>query len=419
MIFKPNGSFYSKVQFKTEEEVEKVVVDNFKLLFGDFSILLPKSKILTSGGKGTIPDGIIVDFKQNRWFILEVERGDHETWGHIAPQINKQLVAVKNPGTKAKIVDLCLSEIAKQAEFANLLESELNLKQINIHGFVQRILEKDPIVSLPIDYSPSDLEAWAESLKVDVQIQHIEKYMDNTGDILYDFPGLELFQEKESLDAMNRNNVLFELVKAGLLQEGEIVSFDYGPKGCKKVHFEGKICSDGIEVDGVVSSTSVAALRCVQTVSPTRTTENGWVKWRTKDGKLLKEKWNALLKMNGNESSPKKPSHKKIPSGAIPFPEGSDILYHFAKGGAVTASVKRLGSSFVIQVGSLLSLKYDLSKSPSWQSVRELANVDEHGVLQSEIECDSSSMAATIVAGGARNGLIFWKTKDRKELKSL
>ena len=46
-------------QFNTEEEVEKVVVDNFKLLFGDYFIMLAKSKILTSGGKGTVPDGII------------------------------------------------------------------------------------------------------------------------------------------------------------------------------------------------------------------------------------------------------------------------------------------------------------------------------------------------------------------------
>ena len=35
--------------------------------------MFAKSKILTSGGKGTIPDGIIVDFKENRWFILEVD----------------------------------------------------------------------------------------------------------------------------------------------------------------------------------------------------------------------------------------------------------------------------------------------------------------------------------------------------------
>ena len=113
MLFTHSGTFYSKVQFKTEEEVEKVVVDNFKLLFGDYSILLPKSLIRTSGGKGTVPDGIIVDFKGNRWFILEVERGDHETWGHIAPQISKQLVAVMNRETKNKITELCIAEIGK------------------------------------------------------------------------------------------------------------------------------------------------------------------------------------------------------------------------------------------------------------------------------------------------------------------
>ena len=33
MLFTSFGTFYSKVQFKTEEEVEKVVVDNFKHFF--------------------------------------------------------------------------------------------------------------------------------------------------------------------------------------------------------------------------------------------------------------------------------------------------------------------------------------------------------------------------------------------------
>ena len=52
MLFTPSGTCYSKVQFKTEEEVEQVVIDNFKLLFGNYSILLPKSLIRTSGVVG-------------------------------------------------------------------------------------------------------------------------------------------------------------------------------------------------------------------------------------------------------------------------------------------------------------------------------------------------------------------------------
>ena len=91
MIFDINGKTYSKIEFNTEEEVENVIINNFKLLFGDYSILLPKSMISTSGGKGTIPDGIIIDFDSKQWYIMEVERGIHGTWEHIAPQINKQI----------------------------------------------------------------------------------------------------------------------------------------------------------------------------------------------------------------------------------------------------------------------------------------------------------------------------------------
>jgi len=71
MLFTPTGTFYSKVRFKTEEEVEKVVVDNFKLLFGDYSILLPKSLIRTSGGKGREALGLPkLEYRQDA-FILK------------------------------------------------------------------------------------------------------------------------------------------------------------------------------------------------------------------------------------------------------------------------------------------------------------------------------------------------------------
>ena len=98
-----------------------------------------------------------------------------------------------------------------------------------------------------------------------------------------------------------------------LLFGGYSIHFDYGPKGKPKTHFEGVVRSDGIEVDGVVSSASISAMRCIQKINPTRTTANGWAIWKTVDGKLLEEKWNALLKMNGEQvkSSGKKPHKKK------------------------------------------------------------------------------------------------------------
>jgi hypothetical protein len=352
-----------------------------------------------------------------------VERGDQGTWRHIAEQISTQLVATRYRETKNKITSLCIAEIGKQKEFSKLLESDLKIQLINVHGLVQKILENDPIVSLPIDYSPSDLEDLASLLSVDVWIQRIEKYMNGKGEVLYDFPGLELAQEKESLKTTDKSNALYEIVKAGLLNVGDVVHFDYGPKGKSKTHFEGKICSDGIEVDGIVSSASVSALRCIQQISPSRTTTNGWVTWKTADGKFLEEKWNALLKKSDDAEQPsrrkkhKKKSHKTSVA-ALPKNGDNDMLYHFAKGGTIIAKARRVGSQFVLLAGSKLSLKYDFRGS-GWMNVRKNASVGADGTLREDIECDSPSMAAAFVAGGARNGLTFWKNKDRKELKSL
>ncbi len=59
----------------------------------------------------------------------------------------------------------------------------------------------------------------------------------------------------------------------------------------KKKRFDGILRINGIEVDGVVSSPSIASLRCIQVITPTRTTSNGWRVWKTEDGKLINDAW--------------------------------------------------------------------------------------------------------------------------------
>ena len=51
-----------------------------------------------------------------------------------------------------------------------------------------------------------------------------------------------------------------------------------------------------------------------------------------------------------------------------------------------------------------VSLKYDFRGS-GWLNVRKNASISANGTLCEDIECDSPSMAAALVAGGARNGL--------------
>jgi len=85
------GKKYIRVAFENEAEIEQVVADNFELLFGSSSIFLPKAALTTLSGKGTIPDGIVIDLLREKWFIVEAERASHGTWEHIAPQVSKQI----------------------------------------------------------------------------------------------------------------------------------------------------------------------------------------------------------------------------------------------------------------------------------------------------------------------------------------
>ena len=417
MIFTSSGLFYSKVQFKTEQEIEKVVFDNYKLFYGEYSILLPKSKIVTSGGKGTIPDGIAIDFEKKCWYIIEVERGTHETWKHIILQISVQKAAVKNVETRTKIIAQCLSEIEKQKNLESILKEKLNISPLKLHGYIQSILEKTPMVSLPIDFASDDLREWANDPLNNVTLQCIEKYMNvETGDVIYDFPNMEERQE-ESLPLAKKGDVLYDIIKSGLLGVGDKVYFDYGPKGKTKIRFEGKIRVNGIEVDGIISSPSISALRCIQRISPTRSTTNGWETWKTSDGKLLEEKRTAMLKLKGSPGKADMGKNKRKKEHLAKV-EDVDVFYHYAKGGTLVATMKKTGNLFVILAGSKMSLEYHFRGS-GWLETRKKASISSSGELLKDVECTSPSMAAALVAGGPRDGLLFWRNKNGKKLKDL
>ena len=297
MIFDKSGKVYSKIEFVNEDEIESVVFNNFKLLFGDYSVLLDKSHISTNSGKSTVPDGIIINFQENIWYILEVERGIHGTWEHIAPQISKQITAMESLETKTKIAENCVKAINKNITFKDLL-NEIDIEEINIHGIINKILKQPPKVALPIDFIPNDLKDWAQTLKVEVIVWLVEKYIDTKGNVLFSIPEKEIdFENDEDNNSKIKGDLLSQVIEKGLLSEGQELFFEYGPKGKSKTKFTGIVRKNGIEVDGEISSVSVSSLRCIQKVSPTRTTSNGWTVWKTKDGKLINELYKKLVEI--------------------------------------------------------------------------------------------------------------------------
>lgn len=293
---------YFRTPFNNEAEIETVVKDFSEYLFGSSILFIPKSKISTTGGTGTIPDGFVVDVESEEWYMVEAELVSHGTWQHIAPQISKQLTAVDSQATRESILAIALDQI-KLNENAASVFAELGIQQLDIHGKIQRILKKPPTIAIPIDGIPADLQAWAKTLKFQVKIWVIEKYQSHDGaSILYSLPDenvptISTTTTKGQTTAMiatRWSQPYQDVMQAGLIQEGQKVYLEYGPRGKQKVVFEGILRREGVEVDGRIMSLSSAAVHCIQKAGSHRETANGWGMWKTEDGIYLNEFYNQI-----------------------------------------------------------------------------------------------------------------------------
>ena len=58
---------FIRTQFDNEAEIDDIVQKYAELLFGSGSLYLPKTRITTGGGRGTIPDAFVVDVQSEDW----------------------------------------------------------------------------------------------------------------------------------------------------------------------------------------------------------------------------------------------------------------------------------------------------------------------------------------------------------------
>jgi hypothetical protein len=298
---------FIKTQFDSEAEIESVVQKYAERLFGSSIIYLPQTKISTLGGRNTVPDAIVIDVESQEWFVVEAERAAHGTWEHIAPQVSRQLAAVGSAKTREAVLQIALSLIA-QRKALRVLFQDLGIGELEIHGRINNILQKTPTIAIPIDGIPKDLKEWAQTLKNNVKIWLIEKYVPvkGSGAVLYSIPDENLptisttpGQGDNFPTVTTTGSQPFqELLNAFPTLEGEPVFLEYGPHGKPKQTFEGTIKKEGVEVDGKVYSPSYAAVYCIQEAGSPRKTANGWIMLRTRDGTYL----NALYKQIGEET---------------------------------------------------------------------------------------------------------------------
>lgn len=305
LIFKDTK--FIKSPFDSEAELEQVIVDNYEYLFGPTSFYLPKAKIKTADGVGTIPDGFVIDIGQKKWYLVEAELVHHSVWNHIAPQVTKQLLASQQSITKRTLIDLAVLHY-KADSYTKEKFDDLSIAEINVRQVVGDILETDPIIGIPIDGVTNDLREWARTLKYKVKLWVVSKFVElnKPTNIVFEFPEEfkpELDTEEESQPKKANTEIaqydveLIDLINAGLINVADKLIMSYKPRNGQQKKYEAKILEDGsLELlDQTFSAPSYAALAGIQDAGSDRKTVNGWTSWKTSSGQTLADLREKLL----------------------------------------------------------------------------------------------------------------------------
>lgn len=287
---------YSIIAFRDEEEIEEFVSNHIEWFFGNGALLLPKIVITTVEDFATIPDGIVINFDTGRWYILEVEKASHGIYDHIIPQITKQIIALDNKQMRRKVILLATEYIRNDAARRQSLTASVGGDEMSIQGKIDEVInETNPGIAIPIDEDSEDLRHWAGMQRFPVLIWPISKYLSKAGDVLYEIPddavenAPKISGGRTSGIVYGKGELLRLLFDGKYLSDGQHVQMTYGPKGAKKMTFDGWVYSDGIALDkdGEHFSPSRAAVYCIEKTGSRAKAADGWIQWYTDDNKSL------------------------------------------------------------------------------------------------------------------------------------
>jgi hypothetical protein len=288
-----------EAKFADEQEVEDLIIANSEHFFGPSSIFVSKKKMKTKDGFGTIPDGFAIDLSTRIWYIVEAELSHHNVWTHIAPQVTKQLLAAGRPETRQLLTEILVEMVTEDTSTKEKFDEE-SIKEIDIRKVLGEIFEKAPIIGMPIDAVTNDLRDWAATLKNDVKLWIVRKYVQfgNPKIVAYDIPEeyRPVFdttdRESQPKSGIKTYDVsITDLMAEDFLLAGTELTMSYKPRGGKQQIFTAKLESDGslTVLNQNFPSPSYAAIFCIQKAGSERTTVNGWTSWKTGEGKFLSQ----------------------------------------------------------------------------------------------------------------------------------
>jgi hypothetical protein len=167
--------------FESEDEFEKAVIENSKLLFGNSTFYID-TKMRVGKPESyhkAIPDGYLIDFseaKNPQLYFVENELSTHDIYNHITDQLSRFMTAIQT--SPAQIRNKLLERIKQDSRYSNQLKEYLkNTPFENLDELINFLVDKNSIkIVLVIDEATKDLQLSLSIYKDRPDIVTFQKY---------------------------------------------------------------------------------------------------------------------------------------------------------------------------------------------------------------------------------------------------
>lgn len=207
--------------FDREAELQTWAFVNCSTFFGN-CVLLPGFKITTPSGKQSIPDGFAFNFDEKKWWVIECELLHHGVWPHIAEQITRFVVAVRNSGTLRQVRDKLFERIMESSRHDQVTTALTTtphrlLQQLEL--FIEGV---SPSIAIFIDDTNQDLEDFCDALDIPSEIYRVKKFLVNGKSEYYSPDRNVPVATFESEVTIQEGSVVFDVIEQ--LGGGEVIN---------------------------------------------------------------------------------------------------------------------------------------------------------------------------------------------------
>ena len=179
------GAKFDETEFKLEEDFEKVVKTNSKMLFGPKTIYFDlKSKVDTKFLGAAIPDGFLFDFSDletPEFYMVEAELAKHSFYGHIFPQITRFFAFFKDPKSRNNLIDKLFQFVKSNPKLEEEFKAYLGKKEI--YKALKDAIENSQNILIIIDENKPEFEeimktytdTWDKMVRIEILKQYTAK----------------------------------------------------------------------------------------------------------------------------------------------------------------------------------------------------------------------------------------------------